>query len=52
MADELLAKLIELLLHSWVVLSQLLDADILGLVVGDAEVAIGAEEGFLDLFEV
>ena len=45
-------QLLEPLAHGGVVFRQLFDGEVLGLVVGQAELAVGGSQGFLDLLQV
>ena len=45
-------KLIELGLHDGVATGEFFDSDVMSLVVGEAEVAVGADEGVFGLLQV
>ena len=52
MSLSCVVQLVELGFHGGVTSGQLFDSDVLSLVVGEAEVAVSAEEGFFGLLEV
>ena len=52
LCSSVLVQLIELGFHGRVPAGEFFDGDVLSLVVGEAEVAVGAEEGVFGLLEV
>ena len=49
---SVVVQLVELCLHGRIAASKFFDGDVLSLVVGEAEVAVGAEEGVFGLLQV
>ena len=52
MSLSCVVQLVELGFHGGVTSGQLFDGDVLSLVVGEAEVAVGSEEGVFGLLQV